>query len=178
MFDLIRVLIADYCGVGVFEAEFGRKRGKHGRITNVQSLFPVGPHEPVVRHAVLALQARELGQAEGGMRVRHDLWRRVVDQSLAVECQLEVPVEALSVPSDEVRSRNALGWVLGMKVEGQPLDLGVEPTLEPLGGALADAAERSDVIGPDQDLVPYHRARLAGRTVPPPLPAGSARRGP
>jgi hypothetical protein len=94
------------------------------------------------------------------MRVRHDLGRRVVDELFTFERQLEVSVESLPVPTDEVRARNALRWVLGVEVEGQPLDLGVEPALEPLGRALADAAERSDVVGPNQDLV-RHPARLA-----------------
>jgi hypothetical protein len=158
--DLGGVAIAGDRRLCIVETQLGSKRVQDGWVTDVQALLPVRPHEPVVRDSVPALRARELGQAEGGMRVRHDLGRRVVDEPFTFERQLEVSVESLPVPPDEVRARDAFRWVLGVKVEGQPLDLGVEPALEPLGRALTDAAERSDVVGPDQDLV-GHRARLA-----------------
>jgi hypothetical protein len=38
-----------------------------------------------------------------------------------------------------------------MKVVREPRDAGVEALAHPLGQTLADAAERSDVIRPDQD---------------------------
>ena len=161
-FDLLFVEISTDRSIRVLEAELRRERAENGRIADVQTLLPVRSHEQVVRGAVLALRSCQLGQAEGRMRVRNDVRRRVVDELLPLECQLEVSVEGLPVPPDEVRARDPLRWVLGVQVEGQPLDLGAEPALEPLGRALTDAAEGSDVIRPDQDLVHCHMARLAG----------------
>jgi hypothetical protein len=84
-------------------------------------------------------------------------------------------VEALAVTPVELGSRDAIGRVLGVEVERQPVDLSVEPALEPLSRALAEAAEGSDVVRPDDDLVLGHKARVAAaevlagvaRTVPP-----------
>jgi hypothetical protein len=127
-----------------------------------------------VRKGVLVLRSSELGQAESRARVRHHLGRRVVEKSLPLECRLEALVEALAVAPVEVGPRNALRRVLGVEVEGEPVDLGAEPTLEPLSRALAEAAEGSDVVRPDDDRVLSHEARLAAevlagvaRAVPP-----------
>jgi len=49
-----------------------------------------------------------------------------------------------------------------MEVERQPDDVGVEPAPQPLGPPLADAAERSDVVRPDDDLVLRHLGTVAG----------------
>jgi hypothetical protein len=40
-----------------------------------------------------------------------------------------------------------------MEVEREPRDLGAEPAPQRLGRLLADPAERSEVVGPDDDLV-------------------------
>jgi hypothetical protein len=72
-------------------------------------------------------------------------------------------VEALAVAPVELGSRNALGRVLGVEVEGQPVDLSAEPALDPLSRALAEAAEGSDVVRPDDDLVLRHEVRLAAK---------------
>jgi hypothetical protein len=40
-----------------------------------------------------------------------------------------------------------------MKVEGEPLDRGAEPALEPRRPLVGDVAERSDVVAPDGDGV-------------------------
>ena len=61
--------------------------------------------------------------------------------------------EPVAVAGVQLRPRNALRRVLGMQVEWQPGDLGAEPAPEPVGQRLAEPAERSDVIRPDQDLV-------------------------
>jgi hypothetical protein len=70
-------------------------------------------------------------------------------------------VKALAVAPVELGSRDALGRVLRVEVEGQPVDLSAEPALEPLSRALAEATEGSDVVRPDDDLVLGHQARLA-----------------
>ena len=102
-----------------------------------------------------------LGQAERRTRVRHHLGRRVVAESLPLERRFEASVETLAVAPVELCPGNALGRVLRVQVEGKPVDLGAEPALEPLGRALAEATEGSDVVRPDDDLVLGHQARLA-----------------
>ena len=99
------------------------------------------------------LRPRQLGQPERRVRIRHNLGRRVVDKPIALERELEVPVELDAVPLQELGAGDALGRILGVEIEGQPLDGGAEPALEPLGRPLADATEGSDVVRPDQDLV-------------------------
>ena len=69
-------------------------------------------------------------------------------------------MELRPVAPDQVGAGNPLPRILGMEVEGSPLDGGAELALEPLGRTLADAAEGSDVVRPDQDLVFCHAARL------------------
>ncbi len=120
---------------------------------------------------MLALCPCELGEAKRGVGVRDDVGRRVVHEPVARECRLDVPVELVAVARQQVRAGDALGRVLGMQVEREPFDDGAKPALEPLGPALADAAEGSDVVRPDEDLVLRHRAsvlaigRFSGRTV-------------
>jgi threonine dehydratase len=48
-----------------------------------------------------------------------------------------------------------------MEVERQPLHVGAEPVPQPLGRGLAEPAERSDVVRPDDDAVIGHRASVA-----------------
>ena len=62
-------------------------------------------------------------------------------------------MEVDAVPPQKIGTRNALRRVLRVKIERQPLDVGAEPALEPLGRLLADATEWSDVFRPDQNLV-------------------------
>jgi hypothetical protein len=129
---------------------------KDAWITDVAGLFPVRLHQTIVRRLVLALRPRELREPKRGLGVRYDVGRRVVDEPDALECGLDVPVEPLAVAADEVRAWDSRGWILGMEIEGQPLDGRAEPARKPLGRPLADAAERSDVVRPDQDLVFWH----------------------
>jgi hypothetical protein len=63
-----------------------------------------------------------------------------------------VLAEAGAVAPLELLARDALRRVLGMEVEGSPLDLGAEPVLEPRRPLQADVAERSYVVAPDDDL--------------------------
>ena len=118
-----------------------------------------------MRRFVLVLRACQLGQPERRTRVRHHLGRRVVTESLPLERRFEAPVETLAVAPVELCPGNALGRVLRVQVEGKPVDLGAEPALEPLSRALAEAAEGSDVVRPDDDLVLGHQARLAAQSV-------------
>ena len=106
-----------------------------------------------MRRRVFPLCPCELGEAKRRVRIRHNLGRRVVDKPIPLERELEVPVELDAVPLQELAAGNALGRILGVEIEGQPLDGGAEPALEPLGRPLADATEGSDVVRPDQDLV-------------------------
>jgi hypothetical protein len=50
-----------------------------------------------------------------------------------------------------------------MEVEREPRDVRTEPVAQPLGSRLADAAERSDVVRPDQELVLGHRVLVPAR---------------
>jgi hypothetical protein len=50
-----------------------------------------------------------------------------------------------------------------MEVERQPSDVRTEPVAQPLGRRLAEAAERSDVVRPDQDLGLGHRVVVPAR---------------
>jgi hypothetical protein len=50
-----------------------------------------------------------------------------------------------------------------MQVEREPRDVRAEPVAQPLGRRLADAAERSDVVRPDEDFVLGHRLVVPAR---------------
>ena len=163
--DFVPVQIPVDRGSGSLETELRGERVKNVGIADVQRLLPVGLHESVVRHGVLPLCPCELGEAECCVRVRHDVGRRIVDQAVAVEPALEVLVEGNAVPLQQLGARDTLRRVLGVQIEGQPLDHGVEPTLEPLSRPLADAAKRSDVVRPDQNLVRRHAISLSGSIV-------------
>jgi hypothetical protein len=173
--DVILVQVGSDRSLCVVEPKLSRKRAEDFWIADVLALFPVGLHESVVRGGVPAPRSCQLGQAESRARVRHHLGRRVVAETLSFERRLEALVEALAVTPVELGSRDAIGRVLGVEVERQPVDLSVEPALEPLSRALAEAAEGSDVVRPDDDLVLGHKARVAAaevlagvaRTVPP-----------
>jgi hypothetical protein len=105
-----------------------------------------------VDHPVPAEIARELRQPQRVERARDDLGVRVVRQPLLGEARAQPLVEA-PVSRVEDGAGETLGRVLGMEVEGEPGDVGVELAPEPLGQRLAEPAERSDVVGPDEDLV-------------------------
>jgi hypothetical protein len=52
----------------------------------------------------------------------------------------------------QLSALDPLRRVLRVEVEREPRHLGAEPALEPLGRGLADAAERSDVVRPDENV--------------------------
>jgi hypothetical protein len=62
-----------------------------------------------------------------------------------------------AVAAMERRERNALGRILRVQVEGEPDDVGVELTPCLLGRDLAEPAERSDVVAPDDDRMLVHQ---------------------
>ena len=64
---------------------------------------------------------------------------------------LQPLVERVPVACVQFCALDPLRRILGVEVEREPHHLGVEPALEPLGRGLADAAERSDVVRPDED---------------------------
>jgi hypothetical protein len=67
-----------------------------------------------------------------------------------------VLTDADPVAAMELRERDPLGRVLGVQVEREPDDLGVELAPRLLGRHLAESAERSDVVAPDEDRVFGH----------------------
>jgi hypothetical protein len=111
-----------------------------------------------VKRLVQPLLPRELGQAQGELRVRDDL-RPVVDEP----GRGEAPVQRVAladpdpVPAMQLRKGNALRRILRMEVEREPCDLGAELAPCLLGRDLAEPAERSDVVAPDEDRVLVHR---------------------
>ena len=94
-----------------------------------------------------ALTARVLGEPKRVHRVRANR-RRVVDEAVLLEDRLDPPGRG--------RPREAFRRVLGVQVERRPGDLGVVLVPHPVGQPLADPAERSDVVRPDEDLVLCH----------------------
>jgi hypothetical protein len=53
----------------------------------------------------------------------------------------------------EALERQPFLRILRMEIEREPCDLGAEPAPQPLDHGLAEAAERSEVVAPDPDLV-------------------------
>ena len=100
--------------------------------------------------------ARELGDAQRSHRVRDDVGVRAVDEAVRLEHPSHAVDARLAVALEQSLSRQAFLRVLRMQIEGEPRDLRAEPALEPVGRRLADAAERSDVVGPDEDFVLAH----------------------
>ncbi len=147
------VKVAADRGLGIDETELGGERPQDVRFADVQSFLPVRLHETVVGGRVEPLRAGQLREAKRRPRVRYDLRRRVVDEVVPLERALQVAVEPFPVTAEQVGAGNATRRVLGMQVEGQPLDGGAEPARKPLGRSLADTAERSDVVRPDHELV-------------------------
>ena len=56
----------------------------------------------------------------------------------------------------ELLERESLLGILGMQVEGEPCDVGVELAPRLLGRYLAEPTEGSDVVAPDEDRVLGH----------------------
>jgi hypothetical protein len=71
--------------------------------------------------------ARELGDAKRRLRARHDVGRRVVRQPGRTKRVPQVIMEAFAVAGVQLRTRDSLGWILGMEVEWEPRDLGAVP---------------------------------------------------
>ena len=102
--------------------------------------------------------ARELGQAQREARVRNRL-RPVVLETRRFEARAQrvVLADADAVTAVKLRKRDALCRVLGVQIEREPVDVGVELAPGLLGRDLAEPAERSDVVAPDDDRVLGHR---------------------
>ena len=99
----------------------------------------------------------ELGKPERETRVWDDFGSVVLKPSggeaLAQRIRLS---DTDAVAAMQLRKRDALRRVLGVKVEGEPADLGVELAPCLLGRYLAEPAVRSDVVAPDEDRVVRH----------------------
>ncbi len=126
------------------------------RVAEVLRLGPVGVHQPVVEPLVQVLRAGMFRQAERSHRVRDDIRIRVVLEPVLLEERARARHPVGPVAGDELLARDSLRRVLGVQVERQPLDGRAEALLHPPGQHLADAAERSDVVRPDDDLVLGH----------------------
>ena len=133
------------------EARLDRQPAQHVVVADVLALGPVGVHQPVVHLLVQAAVAGELGHPESVAAVRDDVRRRRVGEPARRELRLQPVVEGPAVASVELGPRDALARVLRVQVEREEGDGGAEPALEPPGRALAEAAERSDVVRPDED---------------------------
>ena len=125
---------------------------------------------------------RELRQTQGEPRVRDDV-RPVVREAdrleaVAQRVGLSGPE---AVAAMELRERDPLVRILGMEVEWEPRDFGVELAPCLLGCDLAEPAERSDVVAPDDDRmfsrfgVEGRHGRIVGATRAPRAPARTPR---
>ncbi len=73
-------------------------------------------------------------------------------ESRAFDDPASVVEEARPVATLERRPGHALGRVFRMQVEGEPLQLGAVPALQPRRPFEGDVAERSYVVGPHDEL--------------------------
>jgi hypothetical protein len=96
--------------------------------------------------------ARELGYPQRQPCVR-DGRRPVVLESCGREALSErvALADGDAIAPVEFREGDPLRRILGVQVEREPDDLGVELAPCPLGRLLAEPAERSDVVAPDDD---------------------------
>src|SRR5688572_26672595 len=101
------------------------------------------------------MHARQFRHAQRELRVRDDV-RPVVLQPRRGEAFGKWIPLAEAVTLVELGERNASGWVLRVQVEGKPEDLGVELAPQLLGNRLAEPAEGSDVVAPDDDRMFGH----------------------
>jgi hypothetical protein len=101
--------------------------------------------------------ARELREAQREARVRDDRRPVVLEARIG-----EAGVQRVGGPGADAVAAVQLGQgdsfrrILRVQVEGEPDDLGVELAPCPLGRLLAEPAERSDVVAPDDDRVLRH----------------------
>ena len=106
---------------------------------------------------VQPLLARELGQAQRQPRVRDDRRAVVLEARLGeAAVQRIVLADADAVAPVQLRQWDARFRIFRVQVEGAPRDVGVELAPRPLGRLLAEPAERSDVVAPDDDRVLVH----------------------
>jgi hypothetical protein len=133
-----------------------REAAQLGLVAQVEAVAPVGVHQAVVELLVPPGVAGELGESQRLHGVRHDGRVRVVHEAVALEPLPHRVVHPRPVARDQPLTRQPVGRVLRVEVEGKPGDVGVEPAPKPLGQRLADPAEGSDVVRPDEDFVRSH----------------------
>jgi hypothetical protein len=110
-----------------------------------------------VERAVQFLVAGELGEPERELRIRDDLVPVVPEpRLLEAGAQRILVARADPVAAVQIREANAFGRVLRMQIEGKPDDVGVELAPCLLDRYLAEPAERSDVVAPDEDRMLRH----------------------
>jgi len=98
------------------------------------------------------LLARELGHPVCEPRVRHYVGPVVHEpgggEALAQRVGFTGPE---AVTAMQLGQRDSLRRVVGMQLEGEPVNLGVELDAQLLGRGLAEPAEGSYVVAPDED---------------------------
>ena len=101
--------------------------------------------------------ARKLRHAQRETRVRDDLRAVVLElRRREAVAQRVALADAEAVATVELGERNAFGRALRVQVEREPEDVGVELAPCLLGRLLAEPAERSDVVTPDDDRMLCH----------------------
>jgi hypothetical protein len=120
-----------------------------------------------VERLVQPALTRELGHAQREPRVRDDLRAVVIEPGGSEPIAQRVTLaDADPVAAMQLRERDPLGRVLGVQVEREPDDVGVELAPCLLGRYLAEPAEGSDVVAPDEDRVIGHRSWGVDGTCP------------
>jgi hypothetical protein len=103
--------------------------------------------------------ARQFRHAQRELRVRDDLRAVVLEPGRCEALGERIPL-AEAVASVELYERNAFGRIFRVQVEGEPEDVGVELAPQLLGNWLAEPAERSDVVAPDDDRMFGHSSMV------------------
>jgi hypothetical protein len=125
--------------------------GQHRVVAEVTPAHPERVHQPRVQRVVLSTLARQLSHPQRVERARHALDRLVERQPLAREERLQPVGPRAAVAAIHVRSRHAVGRILRVQVERQPVDPSAEPALQPRRPREGDVAEGSYVVRPDAD---------------------------
>jgi len=109
--------------------------------------------EPAVQPALTC----ELGQAQRESRVGDDRRPVVLEACLGEPCvQRIVLADPDAVAPMQLGEWNACSRILRVQIEREPEDFGVELAPCLLGRLLAEPAERSDVVTPDDDRMLCH----------------------
>jgi hypothetical protein len=112
-----------------------------------------------VKARVHAALASQLGHPECKLRVRDDL-RPLVVETRGRKTLAKRVLISKTITSMKLRERDAFGRVFRVQVEREPYDVGVELAPQLLGDGLAEPAEGSDVVAPDDDRMLGHSSMV------------------